>query len=130
MEPVVCMNPNNNKYNGWSRTLSSSNKIKQELQEKFKQQQQLTDQMRSRADSLSNSGQFSHGTLPRSVDQTSHRLSVSSHNIADVEKMYMAMKNLNNPLPTNTSRPSDGKMPALYNLNKMPGSNLVTSLSM
>ena len=91
---------------------------------------QLTDQMRSRADSLSNSGQFSHGTLPRSVDQTSHRLSVSSHNIADVEKMYMAMKNLNNPLPSNTSRPSDGKMPALYNLNKMPGSNLVTSLSM
>ena len=41
MEPVVCMNPNNNKYNGWSRTLSSSNKIKQELQEKFKQQQQV-----------------------------------------------------------------------------------------
>ena len=42
MEPVVCMNPSNNntKFHGWSRTLSSSNRIKQELQEKFKQQQQ------------------------------------------------------------------------------------------
>ena len=59
--------------------------------------------MRSRADSLSSSGHRGHhglATVPRGQDSAANRLSVSSHNIADVEKMYMAMRNLSNPLPS------------------------------
>ena len=90
---------------------------------------------------------YSHGTLPRhmaheqvpgtgawSRDGRDNRLSMSSHNIADVEKMYLAMKNLNDPLPSagEAGNSASGKMPALYNLNRMhsaPGGP-ASSLSM
>ena len=39
---------------------------------------------------------------------------MSSHNLADVEKLYTAMKNLNCPLPN--SEVSSDKMPALHNV--------------
>ena len=61
-------------------------------------------------------------------DTRDHRLSMSSHNIADVEKMYLAMKNLTTPLPS-AGNNNNGRMPAPYNLNRM-NSAPVTSLSM
>ena len=51
---------------------------------------------------------FSHGTLPRGgggspwaawPSPPQHRLSISQHNLTDVERMYRAMRDLNTPLP-------------------------------
>ena len=41
---------------------------------------------------------------------------MSSHNLADVEKLYTAMKNLNCPLPSQQLPASQDKMPALHNV--------------
>ena len=60
---------------------------------------------------------YSRGTLPRGLGDTwDHRLSVSSHNLADladVERLYMAMKNLSSPLPGARLAAEGAAMPAV-----------------
>merc|ERR1711952_121921 len=129
MEAVACgqhttlnNNNNNNKY-GWQQ------QQQQQISDKFRQlcEARLGGEagaMRSRADSLTlgrpevrrpaAGGGYSHGTLPRGLGDTrDHRLSVSSHNLADVERLYMAMKNLSSPLPGARLAAEGAAMPAV-----------------
>ena len=127
MEAVACghttLNNNNNKY-GWQQQQQQ-----QQISDKFRQLCEArpggeAGAMRSRADSLTlgrpevrrpgAGGGYSHGTLPRGLGDTrDHRLSVSSHNLADVERLYMAMKNLSSPLPGARLAAEGAAMPAV-----------------
>ena len=96
---------------------------------------------RARADSLSLGPRgraragFSHGTLPRGPLEAreagevgAHRLSMSSHNIADVERMYMAMKQLSSPLPGQRMADGSQRMPQPHVLPGGAGGHLSQSM--
>ena len=149
MEPVIYPPPPHN-------TSMYKSRVARDISDKFTpgQTRDVTGGMRSRSGSATlrpdttvkyRAGGYSHGTLPRGDvnpgtrvvgDMSSsrdNRLSMSSHNIADVEKLYLAMKNLASPLPN--AGAIGNKMPTPFNLNRMASTGasvggLSNSLSM